>query len=629
MMRDVGPASRDDKQRTLQQKLRMQGEIARGKIMRYRGLLVALSALVLVACNGSGNNNAGRIDTSTPVGSTQGSQPGQQTRNVDCSKYNSQQPSKPTDSNYYYVKERQCGDGLLGASARFSVEQPKVEKRYDWLGGKPIDLHSLAEVAVIRWIDGGKHANAIEAGWTVRNTKGEKPRFFIKSSLHDQEAPGSDTALCYQVELTQCGGFKWEAEPKPGAELPVGTTADRTTADIDIERSDDKWIVSVNSKEVGYFLVSAWEKSEGFESANDVQWYGEATRPGSLVKWACVEMGNGKVGDDADAAFIDHMMVKTDPSVWQAADATASVTEPTTYNINSSYTGNSFRYGGRPVGLGSCGESAQPNPGGGSVKPNTGDGRPDLMPISTSADPECGAADLEGGVINKSSVVTGSFQVAWTVDATVVKTGTVTGLSTNVAQSGLSVHQQLSAGSHKVTFVVDSNEAIPEANESNNTWTDTITVPSCPLSQPPTATTTPAPPNPPSNLTVVATDSYHIRISWQDNSNNEASFEVNNGNESRTVGQNLTSYVWPSTPGSYMCVRVRAVNSAGASPWEPSVSPFYRCTTTPGANNPTTPTQSTPNPSTNLTTPDGTPCTGPLGQNGVIRNGQCYLGTAM
>ena len=63
--------------------------------------------------------------------------------------------------------------------------------------------------------------------------------------------------------------------------------------------------------------------------------------------------------------------------------------------------------------------------------------------------------------------------------------------------------------------------------------------------------------------------------------NNEASFEVNNGNESRTVGQNLTSYVWSSTPGSYMCVRVRAVNSAGASPWEPSVSPFYRCTTTP------------------------------------------------
>ena len=337
----------------------MQGEIARGKIMRYRGLLVALSALVLAACNGSGNNNAGRIDTSTPVGSTQGSQPGQQTRNVDCSKYNSS--SKPADSGYFYVKEGQCGDNLLGASARFSVEHPTVGS---WFGQ---DLHSLAEVAVIRWIDGGKHANAIEAGWTVRNTNGEKPRFFIKSSLHDQEAPGSDPALCYQVELTECGGFKWEAEPKPGAELPVGTTAD-----IDIERSGDKWIVSVNGKEVGYFPVSAWEKSEGFESANAVQWYGEATRPGSFVKWACVEMGNGKVGDDADAAFIDHMMVKADPSVWQAADATASVTEPTTYNINSSYTGNSFRYGGRPVGLGSCGESAQPNPGGGSVESNTG-----------------------------------------------------------------------------------------------------------------------------------------------------------------------------------------------------------------------------------------------------------------
>src|SRR5664280_3204817 len=545
--------------------------------MRYRGLLVALSALVLAACNGSGNNNAGRIDSPTAVVSTQGSQPGQPT-SVDCSNFNSQQPSNPADSGYFYVQEKQCGNNLMGASARFSVEQPRVGAWADQ------DLHSLAEVAVIRWMDGGKHVNAIEAGWTVRNTKGEKPRFFIKSSLYDQEAPGSDPALCYDVVLPQCGGFKLEAEPKPGAELPVGTTAD-----IDIERSGEKWMVSVNGKEVGYFPVSAWKESGGFESANDVRWYGEATRPGSYgVKWACVEMGNGKVGDDADAAFIDHMMVKADPAGWQAADATASVTDPATYNINSSHTGNSFRYGGRPVGLGSCDESAQPNPGGGSAEPNTGDGRPDLMPISTSAHPECGAADLEGGVINKSSVVTGPFQVAWTVDGTVVKTGTVTGLSSNVAQSGLSVHQQLSAGSHKVTFVVDSNEAIPEANESNNTWTDTITVPSCPLSQPPTATTTPALPNPPSNLTVVATDSYHIRISWQDNSNNEASFEVNNGNESRTVGQNLTSYVWPSTPGSYMCVRLRAVNSAG-----------------------------------------GSPCTGPLGQNGVIRNGQCYLGTAM
>jgi hypothetical protein len=567
-------------------------------MMRYRGLLVALSALVLVACNGSGNNNAARIDSST-----QGSQSAQQT-SVDCSSLNSQQPTSAADSGFFYVKEKQCGNNLMGASARLSVEQPRVGT---WFGQ---DLHSLAEVAVIRWMDGGKHVNAIEAGWTVRNTQGEKPKFFIKSSLYDQEAPGSDPALCYDVVLPQCGGFKLEAEPKPGAELLAGTTAD-----IAIERSGDKWTVSVDGKEVGYFPVSAWKGSGGFESANNVLWYGEATRPGSSsVKWACVEMGNGKVGDDADAAFVDQMMVKTDPAGWQAADATASVTDPTTYSINSSHTGNSFRYGGRPVGIGSCDESAQPNPGGGSAQPNAGDGRPDLMPISTSAAPECGAADLDGGVINESSVVTGPFQVAWAVDGAVVKIGTVTGLPTGVAQSALSVHQQLSAGSHKVTFIVDSNEAIPEADESNNSWTDTITVPSCPSSPPP-ATSTPAPPNPPSNLTVIATDSTHIGISWQDNSNNEAGFEVNNGNESRIVGPNLTSYVWPSTPGSYMCVKVRAVNSAGASPWEPSVSPYYRCTTTPGAKN------STP--------PDGTPCTGPLGQKGVIRNGQCYLGSAM
>ena len=41
------------------------------------------------------------------------------------------------------------------------------------------------------------------------------------------------------------------------------------------------------------------------------------------------------------------------------------------------------------------------------------------------------------------------------------------------------------------------------------------------------------------------------------------------------------------------------------------------------------PTTQTPSSSNTLTTPEGAPCTGPLGQPGVIRSGQCYLGTAM
>src|SRR5664280_733280 len=316
---------------------------------------------------------------------------------------------------------------------------------------------------------------------------------------------------------------------------------------------------------------------------------------------------------------------------WKGASSGLDlVTDRTMYD--GRIDGTAMYYGG--PGNNNCPPSAAPNTGSGS-NPGSGEsphgqgagGRPVLIPVSSSAEPECGAADFDGSVMNQTSVPTDSFRVAWVVDGAIVKTGTVSDLPPRVAKSGLSVHQYLSPGEHIVKFVVDDTNLIAESDESNNTWTDRVTVPTCRSS--PAQPVTPALPNPPSNLTVLSTDSYHIRISWQDDSNNEPSFEVNNGNESRTVGRNVTSYVWSSTPGSYMCVRVRAVNSAGASPWEPSVSPFYRCTTTPGANNPTTPTQSTPNPSTNLTTPDGTPCTGPLGQNGVIRNGQCYLGTAM
>jgi hypothetical protein len=127
-------------------------------------------------------------------------------------------------------------------------------------------------------------------------------------------------------------------------------------------------------------------------------------------------------------------------------------------------------------------------------------------------------------------------------------------------------------------------------------------------------------PNPPSNLTVTATDPYHILISWQDNSSNETGFQVHNGNEIRGAGGNATSYVWPSTPGSYMCVRVRTIGATGVSSWEPVDSPYYRCTTTPRA----TTESAHPSP-----LPEGSPCKGPLGQPGIVRNGECYLGTAM
>jgi hypothetical protein len=89
-------------------------------------------------------------------------------------------------------------------------------------------------------------------------------------------------------------------------------------------------------------------------------------------------------------------------------------------------------------------------------------------------------------------------------------------------------------------------------------------------------------PTAPSNLTVTAVDPNDIRLEWQDNSSNETGFEINNGVISRNAGANSMSYTWSGlAPGTYMCFKIRAYNSAGDSAWEPNVSPWYRCTTTP------------------------------------------------
>ena len=100
-------------------------------------------------------------------------------------------------------------------------------------------------------------------------------------------------------------------------------------------------------------------------------------------------------------------------------------------------------------------------------------------------------------------------------------------------------------------------------------------------------TTTPKPPGAsppaaPSNLTVTAVDQHDIRLNWQDNSSNETGFEINNGVVSRDAGANSTTYTWGGlAPGTYMCFKIRSYNSASDSAWDPNVSPYYVCTTTP------------------------------------------------
>ena len=97
-----------------------------------------------------------------------------------------------------------------------------------------------------------------------------------------------------------------------------------------------------------------------------------------------------------------------------------------------------------------------------------------------------------------------------------------------------------------------------------------------------TASPTATAPGAPSGLTATAVDQHDIKLTWHDNSSNETGFQVNNGITSRNAGANSTTYTWGGlAPGTYMCFKVRSYNSAGDSPWDPSVSPYYVCTTTP------------------------------------------------
>jgi hypothetical protein len=93
------------------------------------------------------------------------------------------------------------------------------------------------------------------------------------------------------------------------------------------------------------------------------------------------------------------------------------------------------------------------------------------------------------------------------------------------------------------------------------------------------ATTPEADPVPasPAGVRSVNYGTHNFQITWADRSSNEDGFEIHNGDEVRRVPARRHSYLWPARPGQYMCIKVRAYNSAGASDW----SGTWTCTSTP------------------------------------------------
>ncbi|MFF4658992.1 fibronectin type III domain-containing protein [Streptomyces sp. NPDC001381] len=97
-----------------------------------------------------------------------------------------------------------------------------------------------------------------------------------------------------------------------------------------------------------------------------------------------------------------------------------------------------------------------------------------------------------------------------------------------------------------------------------------------------TGTSAEAPPGAPTDVGSFPVDTTSIFVSWGYVPGNPTEIEINNGETSQTVPGGRNTYTWEGlAPGTHMCFRVRAVNSAGASDWAPLESPYYTCATTP------------------------------------------------
>ncbi|GAA2364635.1 hypothetical protein Cme02nite_32700 [Catellatospora methionotrophica] len=86
----------------------------------------------------------------------------------------------------------------------------------------------------------------------------------------------------------------------------------------------------------------------------------------------------------------------------------------------------------------------------------------------------------------------------------------------------------------------------------------------------------------PTNLSATAVDAGTIRLQWSDNAADETGFTITNGNTSRNVGADTTTYQWDGlAAGTYMCFKVRAYHSGGVSAYAPAASSEWACVTTP------------------------------------------------
>ena len=474
----------------------------------------------------------------------------------------------------FYVMVTECSKNITGVAASVSVPSPVPSS--DSCG-----THSNAQITLQQGLPGGK-TNAIEASWVVYPWDSNSVYFQVGRTVGSQswfsplDYPSLDwksngTNLPQPLMLTDTAA--------DGLLIATGAVGNsrvtgRSSMKIWIAHSTGnggEWKVLVDDIEVGHYLDSAWGK-DGFTPTRAAWWGEVGTKPGCSGRSndaSCVAMGNGKLGADEQASSFTNLTVTSDGSQQGVRDI--HVTDPNLYDSDryfsttsgdEAFIGNAFRFGG---------------PGACTATTPTTETTTTSSPVPAVGSPNGSGAGPAAS--NEQNVATAPAQEPGPTADTPTTGSGGTGDTGSPCPNGM-VGPGPDAQGHTGCYV--------------------------PQPQQTTAPAPPPAPHAPTGLTATALNATTIQLTWAA-PDDPSSFEINNGDVSRSAGGGSRSFNWTGlAPGTYMCFKIRATSSAGTSTWSPATSPYYVCTTTPKPAASLTPAPSGPQP---VKQPTGSPRT--------------------
>ena len=213
---------------------------------------------------------------------------------------------------YYYVTSVLGANSATGATATITQSQPIVDSK---------DSHSLIELAV----ESSATRQIVEIGWTVDQwLNGDlKPHLFVYHWVN-----GSPT--CYNG----CGFVATSNKYTAGGLVTSGTTGI-----YGINFSNNRWVLTYNGTELGYFPESIWSGS--FTSIDMAQAFGEIASGSSYTPET--QMGNGIMGTKSKSSQISNFSLIG--AINPSGLGVSSVGATNKYKY-SNVTSNGFNLGG-------------------------------------------------------------------------------------------------------------------------------------------------------------------------------------------------------------------------------------------------------------------------------------------